>query len=203
MARRDANFLMINDLVQGNQLEALDGIESLDEKTKAMESSNFHKKIAFLNNIAVSHYVLENKIEAKEAMETVEEMMESVNSSSARFKIVEILNSRAVFEIVKGTQKNYEMAIKHLQDATERIEKVSRTSHKSENVVLNNLAISYSLVGKHEEAKSTIVNMYSKIKHESQKKPIYMINLAIIISKSGDFKMADKIIDKIKARIQS
>ena len=203
LARRDSNFLMINDLVLGNQIEALDHLEVLDMQTKTLDNNNFHKKLAFLNNIAVGHYVLENKVEAKEAIEAIEEMMGSVNSASARFKIVELLNTRAIFEIIKGTQQNYENAIKHLNDAIERIEKVSRTCHKSENVILNNLAISYSLVGRHLEAKNTIVNMYSKIKHESQKKPIYMINLAIIISKSGDFKMADKIVDKIKVRIES
>jgi len=199
---RDANFLLARYLLQGNPASSSYYLGCLEKK---LQDSSIdidpRKELAYLNNLAVGHFVLDNKMEALENIRKIDEFLNKSEARSTRIKFVEVLNTMAVFEVIKGSLGGLTVAIQHLEKALEIIRKVSRTTHKSESVVMNNLAICYSLSGMNAQARDTIYKMYSSLKHERQKKPIYMVNLAILYSRSGELEMAEKIINKIKLRI--
>lgn len=202
LGKRECNYFLMNNLASRNFINSGQYLENLSFQLKEYPTLKIKKQLIYLNNLAVGNFVVENKMEANEIMAKIEKIIFQEKSKLKNFQFVDLLNTRAVFYMLKGTSPMLKNAINLLREAKTVIEKLAKsTPHKSEKVILNNLAICHSLTGNHPQAKEIISHMFQQINHESQKKPIYMINLAVVLAKGGDYNMAQKIISKIKNRI--
>jgi len=142
-----------------------------------------------------------NKYESYSAVKEIDEIFTSEKKPKMQ-NFTENLNNQAIFSYLQNSNllKN---PIKILETALAQIQKSCAQTHKNEFTIKNNLAVFYFLNKNFKKANDTIVEMYSKIKENRQKKPIHLVNLALMVSKSGEILKAKKIIDKILTRIES
>lgn len=166
------------------------------------------KSLCYFNNLGIVGFCSGDKQVFNKSFlnfkKIFENLTENKNSKKLKFT-VEILNNFAVMILEKsgGSQSERKQALKYFNAALNYINRIINTTHRSELSVLNNIAILECLNGNYPEAKETIMNLYKKIKHESQKKPVYLLNLAKILHKNNDLNQANKILQKINMLLRS
>jgi tetratricopeptide (TPR) repeat protein len=120
---------------------------------------------------------------------------------AAADKPAEVLNNLAIFYMMKGGD-----SLKTATDLFISTEKVIRqskhTSHKSFSTILNNLAIFY-YNQKMPVSKKLTEELHQLTRREQNRKPLYLINIAAINYKTGEYDSALKVLEGLKLLVES
>ena len=217
MADREKNHQIVKYLFNLNTLKVLQELKEYEDVVDTLK--NVGKRTGYLNNLAIIQYMMNNKYEAFKRVQELKQILpaESFKNEKKQQKASQAQNdeqhkmqnytenliNQGVFNFLASPSGDLEKPIKCLEEAKRLVKKSGSSHHKNELTVYNNLAVFHFLNKDYEKSNETIIEMYSKIKEKRQKKPIYLVNLAIILSKSGQHQKAKSIIDKIKRLIQS
>lgn len=156
--------------------------------------------------MAIAYYIIgefSESIKLADHILTLKKELEANNklAQSAADKPAEVLNNLAIFYMMKGGD--------HLNTASELFESTEKairqskhTSHKSFSTILNNLAIFY-YNQKLPIYKKLVDELHQLMKKEQLRKPIYLINIAAISYKTGDYDAALKILESLKQLVDS
>lgn len=172
-----------------------------------MDSSSIppKKALVYRSNLAIAYYIVGDFSESIKIADRIVQDVDDIESKSkhalAVDKPAEVFNNLAIFYMMKGYE--YRDKSEVLFRATEAaIRHVKHTSHKSALTILNNLMIFY-FTKKMPEYKAITEELHQKIKKSQLKKPLYLINIAAVSFKSGEYESVKKITDALKKLAES
>lgn len=164
------------------------------------------KKILCFSNLAIAYYIIGEFSESIKLADLILSLTRELEASnklaqSAADKPAEVLNNLAIFYMMKGGE--------HMKTATDlfvttekAIRQAKHTSHKSYSTILNNLMIFY-FNQKNPVYKKLTEELHQLTKKDLQRKPIYLINIAAVSYKTGDFDAALRVLEALKQMVES
>lgn len=163
------------------------------------------KKLLYQSNLAIAYYIVGEFTESLKIADQIVSAVENLETKSsnalAMDRPAQIFNNLAIFYMMKGgemTQKANQLFM-----ATEKsARQVKHTTHRSLLTILNNLMI-FHYNQKNQEFQKIADELHQNIKQSQLKKPLYLINVAALSYKTGDYETVKKILEALKKMVES